>query len=398
MPHQPPAALLPQQPFFALPGQRVGLARERFFGSGQRPTGLVSEPVIQSWARCASARRSPREAIAFDPVTRSRLQAALGRNETLLRAASEEIARLETALGGTGCRVLLTDAEGVLVHTTQVTALSAEPVLKRLSRVGVNLAEGLVGTNAPAVVLKTGAPVTVTGAEHYFDCVQSLSCAAAPIRDGRGRLVGVLDLTVEARPFGFDAAALVGVYATAIENRLLQAAAADHLVLQFQVCQTLLGSPLQALVGVDGSGRVAWLNSTAQQLLGQGSQAEPAAEVLFGAPLAELLARSTLADARPLRLPNGLTVWLRTRLRARDGLPLRPQVQQVEAAASVAIPAAPQAPMPLPAPTLNQHTREVIERVLAQHGGNISRTARALGVSRGLLYRRMRDWTQAISL
>ncbi|MFY9511800.1 MAG: GAF domain-containing protein, partial [Rubrivivax sp.] len=276
---------LPAQPFFALPTQRVDLARERFFGGGQRPTGLVSEPVIQSWSRCVGAHRSPREALAFDPVTRSRLHATLTRNRPLLGAAAIELARLEAALASTGCRVLLTDAEGVIVHATQVVASPLEPVLKSAARVGVNLAEGCVGTNAPAVVVKTGQPVTVHGAEHYFDCIRTLHCAAAPIRDGRGQLVGVLDLTLEARAFGFDAAALVGVYATAIENRLLEAAAHEHLVLQFQVCQTMLGTPLQALVGVGSDGRVAWLNSTAQQLLGPGSGPDMPAEQGFGATL-----------------------------------------------------------------------------------------------------------------
>lgn len=390
--HHPTAApTLPAQPFFASPGQRVDLARERFFGGGQRPTGLISEPVIQSWARCVGAHRSPRELVAFDPVTRSRLHATLTRNRHLLGAAGDEIARLENALAGTGCRVLLTDAEGVIVHATQAPAQAVAPVLKNAARLGVNLAEGAVGTNAPAVVVKTGAAVTVTGAEHYFECIQSLHCAAAPIRDGRGHLAGVLDLTVESRAFGFDAAALVGVYATAIENRLLQAGASEHLVLQFQVCNTMLGSPLQALVGVDGQGRVAWLNSTAQQLLGPGSGRESAAETLFGTTLHELLARSAADAPRPLRLPNGLTVWLRAQLKAHDGV--RPVVALSQPAApAVATPAAVAAPAP-GAATLGQHTREVIERTLADHGGNISRAARVLGVSRGLLYRRMKGWT-----
>ncbi len=407
MPYPTPihADPLPPQPFFASPGQRVGLARERYFGDGQRPTGLVSEPVIQSWTRCLGSRRSPAEAVAFDPVTRSRLHATLARNHDLLTAASAELQRLETALGGTACRVLLTDAEGVLVHVTQAVAMPSEPVLKRVSRIGVNLAEGLVGTNAPAVVVKTGEPVTVFGAEHYFDCMQSLHCAAAPIYDGHGRLAGVLDLTVEARPFGFDAAALVGIYATAIENRLLQAGAGDHLVLQFQVCSSMLGSPLQALAGIDAHGRAAWLNGTAQQLLGPAVRPQADAESLFGCTLGQLLGRAAHDDARPLRLPNGLTVWLRARLQAADGARHAVSLPSVAAVAAAAAPppapvatGAPTAPEPAaagPQATLDQHTREVIERTLAEHAGNISRTARQLGVSRGLLYRRLREWAPA---
>jgi transcriptional regulator of acetoin/glycerol metabolism len=40
---------------------------------------------------------------------------------------------------------------------------------------------------------------------------------------------------------------------------------------------------------------------------------------------------------------------------------------------------------------LGEHQRDLIDRVLAECEGNISRAARRLGVSRGLLYRRRRD-------
>jgi transcriptional regulator of acetoin/glycerol metabolism len=41
------------------------MAREQFFEEGQRPSGLVPEPVIQSWSRCMGSRRKPDERIEF---------------------------------------------------------------------------------------------------------------------------------------------------------------------------------------------------------------------------------------------------------------------------------------------------------------------------------------------
>ena len=43
---------LPANPFYASPEQRVALARRRFFEDGVRPSGMISEAVIQSWSRC----------------------------------------------------------------------------------------------------------------------------------------------------------------------------------------------------------------------------------------------------------------------------------------------------------------------------------------------------------
>jgi sigma-54 dependent transcriptional regulator, acetoin dehydrogenase operon transcriptional activator AcoR len=445
------AAALPPQPFFALAPQRVRLARERYFDDGQRPTGLVAEPVIQSWARCISAHQRPQDAIAFDPVSRSRMHAALARNRHLLLAAGDELRKLEAAVGGTGCRVLLTDADGVVVHATSGPARARE-LLPIVSRVGVNLAESAVGTNAPAVVLKTGHACAVSGAEHFFDSVQRLHCAAAPIHDSLGGVAAVLDLTVEARPFGFDASALVAVVATAIENRLLQQGTEEQLVLRFQVSHSLLGSPLEALVGVAGSGRLAWANGTAQQLLGlAGLRAGEhlAAESLFGQRLDDLLALATSDTARTCHLPNGLTVWMRAQGPGRGersaAIPVgawpnagaepesrhaHPQHARSHAAdhpdsgltrdaaqranevsiqaacsdrpadtmaAEVATSQVQASALPQNAgpdalvPRLIDHQRELIDRVLAECDGNISLAARRLGVSRGLLYRRRRD-------
>ena len=39
---------LPANPFYASPEQRVALARRRFFEDGVRPSGMISEAVIQS--------------------------------------------------------------------------------------------------------------------------------------------------------------------------------------------------------------------------------------------------------------------------------------------------------------------------------------------------------------
>jgi sigma-54 dependent transcriptional regulator, acetoin dehydrogenase operon transcriptional activator AcoR len=379
--------------FFNTPAQRTALARERFFENGERPTGLVSEAVIQSWTRCLGARQSHQHAVVFEPVTRSRLQATMERSRALLLAAGDDIERLESALCGTASRVLLTDAHGVIVHATAQAARSDEPLLKQVSRLGVDLSEAQVGTNAPALVVKTSQAVSVRGAEHYFSRMQTLHCAAAPIRDGLGRLAGVLDLTVEAKPFAFDAAALVGVYATMIENRLLQTSASECLVLQFQVCSSMLDSPLEALVGVNTQGAMAWLNATAQKLLGLQdhvcqdgtSGGGHSVEALFGVTPAQLQARTLRQSAAPLRLPNGLTVWLRARWPSKADAPV---VALSAPPARLAVAAGP-LPAGVPRPTLNERTAEVIARTLSECDGNISLAARRLGVSRGLLYRRL---------
>lgn len=375
------------QLFFTTPQQRLALARQQFFDDGVRPTGLVSEAVIQSWMRCVGARRDPRERVEFEPVTRSRVHSTLSRNRQLLEAAEAGLAELKLTLAGTGCRALLIDATGVVVHTSQPAGENCEKILPTLDRVGVNVAEGLIGTSAPGIVTKTGRSCTVLGGEHFFETVQPLYCAAAPIRDACGGLAGVLDLSIESRAFGFDAESLVVQYAMAIENRLLLARAEDQLVVHFHTNATLLGTPFEALAGITEEGRVAWLNGVATRCFGS-SLGD--VESLFGVTLSHLSGILRCTESTLMRLPSGIAVWVRATLHARDGALA---LFAAGIAPSLLQPAQPEEPSPAPVPSnprLDVLNREHIDRTLAACDGNVSSTARMLGVSRGLIYRHMR--------
>jgi transcriptional regulator of acetoin/glycerol metabolism len=343
--------------------------------------------------------------VSFEQVTRSRAHASLSRNRQLLQAGNHELDNMEAALAGTDCRVLLTDAQGVIIHATQLPASSQHPLLKTASRVGVNLTAGQIGTTAPGIVVRTGEACTVTGAEHFFQCLQSLHCAAAPIRDIHGQLAGVLDVSIEAGRFHFDAASVVGMYATTIENRLLQLQSVEHLVLHFQASPTLLGTPMEALAGIDRSGHVLWLNGVGRRLTGCRMEGRHTVDEVFGTTLDRLLALPRQHQAQTLRLPNGLGVWIQGTLTASDGADFKHAVvvsQPVPEAVPpvpvpVAEPVATTAPSELDAAqevaraTLLDHKQRLIETTLAACGGNIAKAARALGVSRGMLYRRLQQ-------
>jgi transcriptional regulator of acetoin/glycerol metabolism len=381
------ASNLPANPFFASPEQRVALARQRFFEDGLRPSGMVSEAVLQSWSRCLRTHSDPAKPAVFEPVTPSRVHGVLRANRELLEAAADEMERLRLTLAGTSGTAMLTDAQGVIIGSTFTQARSHERLMPISTRIGVNLAEEAVGTTAPGITARTGQASAVMGGEHFFGNVQVMHCAAAPIRDVCGRVAGVLDLSSEGMPFGFDAASVVAHYAAEIENRLLVSQSSEHLVVRMQISPSLLDTPMAALLGITGDGRIDWLNGAAARLLGAGPSAGGglglAVEDHLGLPLVALLGLGTADTAQPLRLPNGLTLWLRLEMRARDG--------HARLHAAAPAPAqAPTEPATPPVVTLRETERQTVVRVLGECGGNVSRAARTLGVSRGLIYRHLK--------
>jgi transcriptional regulator of acetoin/glycerol metabolism len=387
------ATALPVQPFFSTPQQRLALARQRYFEEGVRPSGLLNEGLIQSWSRCMQARRSPQESIAFNTVTASRAHSALQRSRLLLSSAENELSQLESTLAGTACNAILTDAQGVVVHAIHAGEHDAV-LLPLASRVGVDLTEEQVGTTAPGVTLRSGQSSVVLGGEHFFGCLQVLYCAAAPIRDIHGQLAGVLDVSSESRPFGFDAAAVVNLYATTIENRLLRAQSTDHIVVHLQTSPSLIGTPMEGLAGLDSHGRIAWINTAAARLLGLAYPSSGAlAETAIGLDLAALARLTRHAGAQPHRLPNGLAVWLAARMQSNDGAgPLVSLLGVVNAGVPDDVqhlsPPVPSAPAG--SATLRDNDRSLIERTVQACGGNVSKAARSLGVSRGLIYRHLK--------
>ncbi|MEZ5704968.1 MAG: helix-turn-helix domain-containing protein [Burkholderiaceae bacterium] len=411
---------LPSQPFFRTPEQRAALARQRYFDEHASPSGLVSEAVVHSWSRSRTLGHVPDKVPMLDPVSKGTLNAALARNRSLLQAAELELHALESSLAGTRCRVILTDANGVIVHVMQGEQAPEQTVLNQASRIGVNLGEGQLGTTAPGIVVHTGMASAVLGCEHYYDMFQALRCAAAPIRDVRGRMVGVLDVSTEACGFGFDAPSVVGIFATSIENRLLRAQSDHLLVLHFQTAHALLNTPMEGLVGVSGGGQVEWVNGTGLRLLGRSETGVAGAvEEVLGTSLNRLLSLCGAPQATLLHLPCGLGIWVRAELRDRSTTQFRSATVMPDHTPSLAPPTVPASELgvqclavaqdaepgdggdankprpeyaqaPPEAPSLAQALQQLIEKTLAANNGNVARTARLLGVSRGMVYRHLK--------
>jgi transcriptional regulator of acetoin/glycerol metabolism len=200
---------------------------------------------------------------------------------------------------------------------------------------------------------------------------------------------------------------VVGLYAASIENRLLVAQSQDLLIVKFQFLPAIIETPMVAMLGFDLSGQLVWLNSVASNLLGMSINPDErdacATEHIFDTSFGQL-ASLVGQGFQSQHLRNGLHVFVTCELR-KQGYPVVKAQHQAEQTLATIKPA-PQASGTqsfstvsvagqheafLPADSLRDADADLIRKCLTEHKGNVSQVAKRLKVSRGLIYRRLKE-------
>ena len=294
------------------PPERMRQARLEFFHRGRTPEGLIPQDIQRSWQRCASLGLPP-DAPRVERLTQAELDHLQEQNALLLSRAQPELEALHEQVAEAGSVAILTDPNGLILQ-----AVGDPHFAQRAQRValqpGVSWDETSKGTNAIGTALADRAAVQVRGAEHYVELHRVLTCTAAPIFDPFGRLVGVLDISGDARASHGHALALVRMSAQLIEHGLFHGRFADHTLVHLHCNPGVVGTSREGLLVFAGEQLLA-ANRCALQLLGIGWQAlgGSSAEVLFGGRSVDRLAAllpDRASGLRMWRMPNGQTLYL----------------------------------------------------------------------------------------
>ncbi|UDQ88511.1 GAF domain-containing protein, partial [Xanthobacter autotrophicus] len=225
-------------------------ARKQFFQLGlqDRPlAALVPEPILRSWKRCAERGLDSAALPRLEPLTAHELSAIAERHERLRRLCRPEIESLYADAMQTGCVVILTDAEGLILDALGNADFAARAAQVAL-RPGVLWGEASTGTNAVGTALVEGRPICVHGGEHYYDPHGILSCSAAPILDPYGQTVGALDMSGPSAVDHRHALGLVRLAVEQIEHRFFDEGFAGRRVLRLQADRALLGTSREGVL------------------------------------------------------------------------------------------------------------------------------------------------------
>jgi transcriptional regulator of acetoin/glycerol metabolism len=117
-----------------------------------------------------------------------------GRAGPLLRAAQPTMDRLHQAVGASGCCVLLADHDGIPVDRRG--AAGDDLTFESWGLwTGAVWSEAREGTNGIGTCLVEQRSLTIDRDQHFFTRNTLLSCTAVPIYDHEARLAGVLDVS-----------------------------------------------------------------------------------------------------------------------------------------------------------------------------------------------------------
>jgi transcriptional regulator of acetoin/glycerol metabolism len=320
--------------------RRAGRTREtRQLRHADRITAIASDPsasgrsaLFASWARSLTRYKlDPQDArppLRLDPAE---LRLARESMAPLLLAAEGTLDRLFQAVGGTGSCVLFTDARGVPVDRRG--ACGDDATFRGWGLwTGTVWSEESEGTNGIGTCLAEGRALTIHRDQHFHTRNTGLSCTVAPVHDHQGRLAAALDVSScrDDLTEGF--------------SRLISAAVAD-----------------------------AARRIEARHFRG----AFPGARIVL-APDADWGSGALLAIGRDDMIV-GATFAARQACGITDAMLAR--LLPAEAILS---------PRAGTAENLEGAERGVLQRALARCGGNVSAAARALGVSRATLHRKLR--------
>src|SRR5690606_14970944 len=288
---------------------QIRTARERLLEGRQLPEGVLPEPIQRSWERCIETGLSVNYRPDTEPAASHELNVLRERNSHLLIQAQPEMESLYSHIAGTQSMVILSDADGTILH-----ALGDQDFMSKAQRValqpGVSWREDISGTNAIGTALIEKNPVFVMGGEHYFEQNAFLNCSASPILDPHGSVIGVLDLSGDHRQPQEHTMALVRMSALMIENRLFNSNFATDVTIRFHTRPEFIGTLWEGIAVFSPDGKLLAINRTGAFQLGLDEQQAAGTEFesLFELSLPKFLdiARRALSSKSMLVLKNGL--------------------------------------------------------------------------------------------
>ncbi|MFM6854146.1 MAG: GAF domain-containing protein, partial [Sphingopyxis sp.] len=159
------------------------------------PTQAATSPIAASWCRSANHHGlEPDSELRRSLLPGAEMAMLRQQNDSLLRVARPVLDQLFTSVGRTGCCVVLSNADGIILESRATDG-------DRRMFEGVGLtpgarwSESTEGTNGIGTCIAEQRAVIIHRDQHFAARNIGISCMDAPVHDSAGRLVAALDVS-----------------------------------------------------------------------------------------------------------------------------------------------------------------------------------------------------------
>ncbi|WP_324656392.1 sigma-54-dependent Fis family transcriptional regulator [Bacillus cereus] len=169
-------------------------AWKKFVNEGVLDSNRINQRISESWHRCKQANVNPHMNKGQKVLSSNIFREQKKKSEIFLDIALPQIQNLRKNIDELQMMALLIDPDGYVLSLS-----GNKQTLKRAKHInfieGVKWTEAAVGTNAIGTALEIEEAIMISGTEHYSVASHSWSCAAAPIHNDDGKLIGILDFS-----------------------------------------------------------------------------------------------------------------------------------------------------------------------------------------------------------
>ncbi|WP_028581370.1 sigma-54-dependent Fis family transcriptional regulator [Desulfogranum japonicum] len=240
-------------------------AWETFLMNGEIEGLNVRKEILESWKRCRELKVDPYCGRSTKMLATSKFEALREKRKILIDVARPFMDKLYQFVSCSGFVVLLSNEEGYLLATIGANQILRKDYDLNL-RPGALWMEREVGTNSIGTVLILKRPFQISGTEHYCCKHHSLTCSGAPIRDDRGKIIGILEMSGPVQRTHLHTLGMVVAAVEAIEQQLRVGQKNRKLSLLNNSLNNIFMTVSDGVIVVDIKGQIQQINPVAEKM------------------------------------------------------------------------------------------------------------------------------------
>ena len=195
------------------------------------------------------------------------LQKKLEDNKELILIAVPFMNHLYDFVRGSEFFALLCDGEGCILNVVGDDQILLESLrLKMIA--GAYMDEVHIGSNAMSQVISIGLPAQVSGKEHFINEYHKWTCCAAPIKDEKGNIIGIINLTGYIENVNPHTLGMVVAAANAIEKMIENHKYNSLLQISKKRLETTFNSISSGILTCDLLGNITTMNKQVINMFG----------------------------------------------------------------------------------------------------------------------------------